>query len=103
MDIGDINRRVIEQFRAGGEIEGMHRDRVVLLTTTGARTGQRRTTPIMLHHDGGRLQQVFASHGEYVRSETLAEDIRDAAPPPDAASEEQKIDGQDVTLAVERV
>ena len=37
MDIGDINRRVIEQFRAGGQIEGMHRDRIVLLTTTRAR------------------------------------------------------------------
>ena len=63
MDIGDINRRVIEQFRAGGEIEGMHRDRIVLLTTTGARTGQRRTTPMMLHRDGGRLLVVASNVG----------------------------------------
>jgi deazaflavin-dependent oxidoreductase (nitroreductase family) len=63
MDIGDINRRVIEQFRAGGEIEGMHRDRIVLLTTNGARTGRRRTTPMMLHRDGGRLLVVASNVG----------------------------------------
>jgi deazaflavin-dependent oxidoreductase (nitroreductase family) len=63
VDIADINRRVIEQFRAGGEIEGMHRDRIVLLTTTGARTGQRRTTPMMFHRDGGRLLVVASNVG----------------------------------------
>jgi deazaflavin-dependent oxidoreductase (nitroreductase family) len=63
MDIADINRQVIEQFRAGGEIEGMHRDRIVLLTTTGARTGQRRTTPMMFHRDGGRLLVVASNVG----------------------------------------
>ncbi len=63
MDITDINRRVIEQFRAGGEIEGMHRDRIVLLTTAGARTGQRRTTPMMFHRDGGRMLVVASNVG----------------------------------------
>src|SRR5215471_9191650 len=63
MDIAEINRRVIEQFRAGGEIEGMHRDRLILLTTTGARTGQRRTTPMMFHGDGGRLLVVASNVG----------------------------------------
>ena len=62
MDIADINRRVIEQFRAGGEIEGMHRDRIILLTTTGGRTGQRRTTPMMFHRDGGGRLLVVASN-----------------------------------------
>ncbi len=38
MDIRDVNRRVIVQFRAGGAIDGMHRDRLVLLTTVGAKT-----------------------------------------------------------------
>jgi deazaflavin-dependent oxidoreductase (nitroreductase family) len=63
MGIRDVNRRVIEQFRVGGEIEGMHRDRIVLLTTTGARTGQRRTTPMMFHRDGGRLLVVASNVG----------------------------------------
>ena len=61
MDYREINRRVIEQFRAGAEIEGMHRDRLVLLTTIGAKTGLRRTTPMMFHRDGDRLL-VIASH-----------------------------------------
>lgn len=63
MDLRDTNRRVIRQFRAGGEIEGMHRDRLVLLTTTGARTGKRRTTPMMFHRDGTRLLVVASNAG----------------------------------------
>lgn len=54
MDIKNINRKVIEQFRAGGEIDGMHRERLLLLTTTGARTGEEHTTPMMFHTDGDR-------------------------------------------------
>ena len=63
MDYREINRRVIEQFRAGGEIEGMHRDRLVLLTTIGAKTGQRRTTPMMFHRDGDRLLVIASNAG----------------------------------------
>lgn len=63
MDVREINRQVIDQFRAGGEIQGMHRDRLVLLTTTGARTGQRRTTPMMFHRDGDRLLVVASNIG----------------------------------------
>ena len=63
MDYREINRRVIEQFRAGGEIDGMHRDRLVLLTTIGAKTGQRRTTPMMFHRDGDRLLVIASNAG----------------------------------------
>jgi len=63
MDIQETNRRVIEQFRAGGPIEGMHRERLLLLTTTGARTGQQRTTPMMFHADGDRLLVVASNVG----------------------------------------
>jgi deazaflavin-dependent oxidoreductase (nitroreductase family) len=59
----EINRTVIEQFRAGGEIEGMHRERLVLLTTTGAKTGQPRTTPMMYHRDGDRLLVIASNVG----------------------------------------
>jgi len=50
----DYNRRLIEQFRtsrdtAGGPMEGRP---LLLLTTTGAKTGQRRTTPLMYIPDG---------------------------------------------------
>jgi deazaflavin-dependent oxidoreductase (nitroreductase family) len=63
MDIQETNRRVIEQFRAGGEIEGMHRDRLVLLTTVGRKTGRRHTRPMMFHRDGDRILVVAANAG----------------------------------------
>ena len=63
MDMAAVNRRVIEQFRAGGEIEGMTRERLVLLTTTGRRSGASRTTPMMFHRDGDRLLVVASNVG----------------------------------------
>lgn len=44
-----VNKQVISDFRAGGEIsiEGMHRERLVLLTTTGAETFTPATVPVM--------------------------------------------------------
>ena len=64
MDMKAINRRVVEQFRAGGEIEGMHRDRLVLLTTTGRRTGRHHTTPLMFHREGGRIFVMASNQGD---------------------------------------
>jgi deazaflavin-dependent oxidoreductase (nitroreductase family) len=63
MDLQAINRKVIEQFRAGGEIEGMHRERLLLLTTTGARTGQQHTTPMMFHPNGDRVLVMASAAG----------------------------------------
>jgi deazaflavin-dependent oxidoreductase (nitroreductase family) len=63
MDIRATNRRVIEQFRAGGEIEGMHRERLLLLTTTGARSGNPHTAPMMFHRDGDRLLVIASFAG----------------------------------------
>ncbi|MCO1657996.1 nitroreductase/quinone reductase family protein [Pseudonocardia humida] len=63
MDIRSINRAVIEQFRAGGEVEGMHRDRLLLLTTTGRRSGEPRTSPMMFHPDGERLLVIASDMG----------------------------------------
>ncbi|MFL6126762.1 nitroreductase family deazaflavin-dependent oxidoreductase [Actinophytocola sp.] len=62
-NIKDTNRRVIEQFRAGGEIEGMHRERLLLLTTTGARTGTPHTTPMMFHPNGDRVVVIASNAG----------------------------------------
>jgi deazaflavin-dependent oxidoreductase (nitroreductase family) len=64
MDLKAINRRVIEQFRAGGEVEGMHRDRLVLLTTTGRRSGRRHTTPMMFHREGDRIFVMASNQGD---------------------------------------
>ncbi|MEV6628082.1 nitroreductase/quinone reductase family protein [Amycolatopsis sp. NPDC051106] len=63
VDVQATNRRVIEQFRAGGEVEGMHRERLLLLTTTGRRTGEPRTVPMMYHRDGDRLLVVASNIG----------------------------------------
>ena len=63
MDIGERNRQVIGQFRAGGEIDGMHRERLLLLTTTGAKSGLARTTPMMFHPDGDRLLVIASNMG----------------------------------------
>ncbi|WP_406268018.1 nitroreductase family deazaflavin-dependent oxidoreductase [Nocardia sp. NBC_00881] len=63
MDVHEINRRTIAQFRAGGDIDGMHRDRLILLTTTGRRSGAAHTTPMMFHHDGDRLLIVGSNVG----------------------------------------
>ena len=63
MDIKEINARVIKQFRAGGEIDGMNRDGLLLLTTMGARSGRSRTTPMMFHRDGDRLLVIASNIG----------------------------------------
>jgi deazaflavin-dependent oxidoreductase (nitroreductase family) len=63
VDIKETNRRVIAQFREGGPIEGMQRDRLVLLTTTGRHTGEPRTTPLMFHRDGDRVLVIASNIG----------------------------------------
>jgi len=63
MDIKQINARVVEQFRAGGPIEGMNRDGLLLLTTTGARSRRARTTPMMFHRNGDRLLVIASNIG----------------------------------------
>ena len=63
-DRNDWNRQLIEEFRAnGGKVGGMWEGRpLLLLTTTGAKSGQRRTSPVMYLRDGDRLF-IFASKG----------------------------------------
>jgi deazaflavin-dependent oxidoreductase (nitroreductase family) len=63
-DRNDFNQAIIEEFRAnegrvGGQFEGSP---VLLLTSTGARTGERRTTPVVYLTDGDRMV-IFASKG----------------------------------------
>ena len=63
-DRNDWNHQMIETFRAnGGKVGGMWEGRpLLLLTTTGAKSGQRRTSPVMYKNSGDRLF-VFASKG----------------------------------------
>ena len=62
MDMTEVNRQVIEAFRAGVDPPGMHRDRLLLLTTRGARTGRPHTVPMMLHQDGGRVFVIASAN-----------------------------------------
>ena len=63
-DRNDWNRQTVEEFRANkGQVGGIWEGRpLLLLTTTGAKSGQRRTTPMMYLREGDRLF-VFASRG----------------------------------------
>ncbi|QQQ78381.1 nitroreductase family deazaflavin-dependent oxidoreductase [Saccharothrix sp. 6-C] len=61
----DFNQQVIDEFRAnagrvGGPFEG---GRLILLTTTGARTGARRTNPVGYLPDGDRIVVIASAGG----------------------------------------
>src|SRR6266516_188800 len=61
----NYNRQLIEEFRvsrskAGGPFEGRP---LLLLTTTGAKSGQPRTTPMMYIPDGDRLLVIASNVG----------------------------------------
>lgn len=57
----NYNQSVIEAFRAnGGKVQGPNQ--LILLTTTGAKSGQPRTTPVAYSTDGDRLV-IAASKG----------------------------------------
>ena len=63
--VNDFNRRVIEEFRANAGVVGggFAGARVLLLTTTGAKSGRERVNPVVaLPGDDGVLY-VFASKG----------------------------------------
>ena len=63
-DMKSFNQAVIDEFRANGGIVGglFEGAPMLLLTTTGARTGRRLTAPLVYAQDGGRLL-AFASKG----------------------------------------
>lgn len=61
-DTNDWNTKIVEEFRAnagkvGGQFEGAP---LLLLTTTGAKSGQKRVNPMMYLAEGDRIY-VFAS------------------------------------------
>jgi deazaflavin-dependent oxidoreductase (nitroreductase family) len=59
---GSIHNRVYRL--SGGKIGGrIGKARVLLLTTTGRKTGRRRTNPLLYTHAGERAYMVIASKG----------------------------------------
>jgi len=63
-DRADWNRAIIDEFHAnGGKVGGRFENQpLLLLTHTGAKTGQKRTNPLAYLPDGDRYV-VFASKG----------------------------------------
>ena len=64
-DFNDFNQQIIDEFRANrGRLSGMFENaRLILLTTTGARSGRPHTTPVGYLPDGGERVLVIASAG----------------------------------------
>lgn len=60
----DFNSKVVEEFRAnGGVVGGMFAGApMIILTTTGAKSGQQRVIPLVYTRDGDRIV-VIASKG----------------------------------------
>ncbi len=64
-DLNEFNRNLIEEFRAnGGKVTGMfERSPLVILTITGAKSGEPRTFPVVYTRDGDRLVVVASKGG----------------------------------------
>ncbi len=64
-DMKDYNRKLIEEFRASREKDPMPLNGrpLLLLTTIGAKTGHRRTTPMMAIPDGDRYLVIASNAG----------------------------------------
>jgi len=62
--MSDYNQRLMEEFRANaGQVGGSWEGRdLLLLTTTGRKSGKQHTTPMVYTRDGDRLL-VYASKG----------------------------------------
>ena len=62
--VNEFNRNLIDEFRSnGGKVGGQFAGApLLLLTTTGAKTGRKHTTPLVYQKDGDRIV-VFGSKG----------------------------------------
>jgi deazaflavin-dependent oxidoreductase (nitroreductase family) len=65
MNMREYNARLIEEYRAnGGQLSGqLANSQILLLTTTGAKTGQERVTPMGYRLDGERIVVIAADAG----------------------------------------
>jgi isoleucyl-tRNA synthetase len=84
--------------------EGLARELVHRIQSMRKAAGFEISDRIALYYsDAQRLRDVFDAHGDYVREETLAEEITEGRAPDGAYAEEQAVEGEKVTLAVRRV
>ena len=84
--------------------EGLARELVHRIQNMRKAAGFEIADRISLYYsDAQRLRRVFADYGDYVREETLAEEIGEGRAPDAAYVEEQMVEGEKVTFAVRRV
>jgi deazaflavin-dependent oxidoreductase (nitroreductase family) len=64
-EMSEFNKRVIEEFRAnGGKVGGQFANApMLLLTTTGAKSGRSYTTPLVYSKDGDRIVIIASKAG----------------------------------------
>jgi len=83
--------------------EGLARELVHRIQNMRKAAGFEITDRIALYYsDAQRLRDIFSEYGDYVREETLAEEIAEGRAPDGAYVEEQALEGETVTLAVRR-
>ncbi|MFQ5471656.1 MAG: class I tRNA ligase family protein, partial [Dehalococcoidia bacterium] len=84
--------------------EGLARELVHRIQNMRKAAGFEIADHIVTYHSGSdRIGAVLSEHGDYVRQETLSNQLVDGTPPADAHSEETEINGETVRLAVKRV
>ncbi len=83
--------------------EGLARELVHRIQNLRKAAGFDIADRIVVYHDGWtRVGEVLSRHAEYVRAETLADEVVEGTGPDGAHAEEQTVDGEAVTLAVRR-
>ena len=83
--------------------EGLARELVHRIQSLRKAAGFEISDRISVYYGGwDRLRDVLGRHDEYVREETLADEVLEGAIPDGAHAEEQDVQGQKVTLAVKR-
>ncbi|MCI0885869.1 MAG: isoleucine--tRNA ligase, partial [Chloroflexi bacterium] len=83
--------------------EGVARELVHRLQNLRKAAGLEISDRIVAYHgDSERVAAVLAAHGDYVRAETLADELVAGDPPDGATAEKVKIEGAEVTLAVRK-
>ena len=83
--------------------EGLAREVVHRLQTMRRNAGFDIADRIVTYYQGGEaLRRVMQRFADYVRQETLSLELVEGEPPPGAHVETHTLDGQEVTLAVQR-
>jgi deazaflavin-dependent oxidoreductase (nitroreductase family) len=93
------NRQLIEQFRADGGVSMGDRP-LLLLTTTGRKSGEQRTSPMMYVRDGERLLVIASNNGAtadpaWYRNLTADPVVRVEVPGQDFAATAEPLTGAD--------